>query len=72
MHAKPGTRNKWTRIAPLVILAMGFPPFINSFDNPRLAALRGPDVLQLIAIGMCIGGALALFGAGFLDRRGSS
>jgi hypothetical protein len=55
------TRKKRTVVAALAVLAMGFPPFVNSFDNPRLAGLRGPDVLQLIAIGLCVGLALGIF-----------
>jgi hypothetical protein len=72
MDAKPGTRKKWTKFAPLVVLAMGFPPFINSLDNPHLKGLRGPDVLQLFAIGFCVGGAFGLFMAGFVGGRRSS
>ena len=61
-------RKKRTVFAALAVLAMGFPPFVNSFDNPHLAGLRGPDVLQLVAIGLCVGAALGLF----LGGRASS
>ena len=72
MDAKPGSRKKRTVFAALAVLAMGFPPFINSFDNPHLKGLRGPDVLQLLMIGMCVGAALAIFLVGFLGGRDSS
>ncbi len=43
MDAKPGTRKKGM-FAALFFLVIGFPPLVNSFDNPRLAGLHGPDV----------------------------
>jgi len=52
-----------------MVLAMGFPPFVNSLGNPHLAGLRGPDILQLIAIGFCVGGAFVLFLVGFVGAR---
>jgi len=51
---------------------MGVPPLVNSLGNPRLAGLRGPDILQLTAIGFCAGLALGVFLVGFLGGRGSS
>ncbi len=72
MDAKPGTRKKLRKFAPLAPLLVAIPPFLNSLDNPHLKGLRGPDILQLLAIGMCIGAALALFFAGLHDGRGSS
>jgi hypothetical protein len=65
-------RKKRTVFTALAFLAMGFPPFVNSFDNPRLAGLRGPDILQLTAIGLCVGLSLGLILAGFLGGRESS
>jgi hypothetical protein len=50
-------------------LALAFPPFINSLDNPRLAGLRGPDVLRLVAIGFCVGTAFGTFMFGFFGGR---
>jgi hypothetical protein len=41
----------------LFILLLGFPPFMNSLSNPRLAGLRVPDRLQLFAVGFCVGTA---------------
>ena len=41
----------------------------NSLGNPRLASLRGPDVLQLVAIGVCFGVALATLVAFFRGPR---
>ncbi len=68
MEANAGTRKKWTVFRSLAILAMGIPPLVNSIGNPRLAGLRGPDVLRLIAIGLCVGLALGVFLGG---RRSS-
>ena len=64
-------RKKRSAFAALAFLVIGIPPFVNSLDNPRLAGLRGPDVLQLIAIGLCVGGALSMFLIGFLGGRRS-
>jgi hypothetical protein len=69
---KLGTRTKRTVFVSLAILALGVPPFVNSLGNPRLAGLHGPDVLQLTAIGFCVGGALAIFLVGFIGGRRSS
>ena len=72
MDAKPGTRKKLTKFAPLFVLAMGIPPLLNSIDNPRLAGLRGPDIVRLFAVGFCVGVAFAMFMAGFVGGRESS
>ena len=58
------TRKKRTVFVALAFLALGFPPLVNSLDNPRLAGLRGPDILRLIAIGLCVGLALGVFFVG--------
>jgi hypothetical protein len=63
MDAKPGTRKKRT-LSALFVLAMGILPFLNSLDNPHLKGLRGPDVLQLFSIGLCVGVALGIFFGG--------
>jgi hypothetical protein len=72
MEAKGSTRNKRTVFAALAFWAMGIPPLVNSLGNPRLAGLHGPDVLQLIAIGFCVGLGLGLFLGLFFNGRGSS
>ena len=69
MEAKPGTRKKRTVFATLAVLAMGIPPLVNSLDNPHLAGLHGPDILQLAAIGFCVGLALGLFLVGFFGGQ---
>ena len=69
MEIKQDSRKKRTLLTALVILAMAFPPLLNSIGNPRLAGLRGPDVLRLAAIGFCVGIAFALFLVGFLGER---
>ena len=72
MEAKPSSRKKRTLFAALFFLALGFPPFVNSFDNPHRAGLRGLDILQLIAIGLCVGLALGILLSEFLGGRESS
>jgi hypothetical protein len=69
MDAKPGSRKKRALFASLLLLVMAIPPVVNSIDNPRLAGLRGPDILRLVAIGLCLGGALTMFFVGFLGGR---
>jgi hypothetical protein len=54
-------RKKWTVFAALADLAMGVAPLVNSLGNPRLAGLRGPDILHLAAIGFCVGLSLGMF-----------
>ncbi len=71
MNDKAG-RNKRSVFGALAVLAMGVPPFVNSLGNPRLAGLRGPDVMQLIAIGFCVGGSLGVFLVGVLGGRRSA
>lgn len=72
MEAKQVSRKKWMRFAPFVVLAMGIPPLLNSIDNPRLAGLRGSDILRLFAVGFCVGVAFGMFMAGSVGERGSS
>ena len=61
METTASGRKKWMRFAPLFVLALAFGPFLNSLDNPHLEGLRGPDVLQLFAIGFCVGVSFGLF-----------
>jgi len=70
LETSAGTRRKWKVFRILAILAMGIPPLLNSIGNPRLAGLRGPDVLRLIAIGFCVGVAFGLFLVEFVSFRG--
>lgn len=72
MASQPGTRKKSIKFAPLFILALAVPPFLNSLDNPRVALLHGADILRLIAVGFCIGTAFGLFMAMHVGRRESS
>ena len=65
-------RKKRTLFTSLFILALAFPPFINSLDNPRLVGLRGPDILRLVAIGFCVGVAFGTFMTGFFGGRRAS
>jgi hypothetical protein len=72
MEVKTSPRKKRTVFTSPAFLALGFPPFVNSLDNPRLAGLRVPHVLQPIAIGLSVGLALGIFVTGFFGGRGSS
>lgn len=44
----------------LAILMFGVFALVNSISNPRLKALRGSDILQLLAVGLCFGSGIAL------------
>ena len=57
VEAKSSMRKKLTVFAALALLAMGVAPLVNSLENPRLAGLRGPNILQLTAIGFGMGGS---------------
>ena len=72
MEVKASTRKKRTVFTAFLVLAMGVPPLVNSLGNPRLAGLRGPEILRLAAIGFCVGVAFAMFLGAFLGRRWSS
>jgi hypothetical protein len=63
MEATTNGRKK-RRGAAILVLVMAIPPFVNSLSNPHLAGLRGPDILQLISIGLCVGVAFGLFVGG--------
>lgn len=60
MDANAG-RKKQSAFGYLAPLVFAILLILTCLDNPRLAGLRGPDVLRLIAVGMCIGVALGLF-----------
>lgn len=72
MDAKVSSRRKRALFTSLFFLVIAIPPLVNSLDNPRLAGLRVPDILRLVAVGMCLGGALGAFFVGFLGRGESS
>jgi hypothetical protein len=44
----------------LFMLMLSVPPFLNALGNARIQALHVPDVLQLIAWGLCFGFGLGL------------
>jgi hypothetical protein len=44
----------------LFLLMCAVPLVVNSIGNPRLAALHGPDILRLIAIGLLFGVAIGV------------
>jgi hypothetical protein len=51
-------KRRWLPLFPAVL---GFIPLINSLDNPRVQALHVPDILRLIAVGLCFGVSLGTF-----------
>jgi hypothetical protein len=51
------TSNQRKLIPVGIMTLLGLFPLFNSLSNPHLASLRGPDVLQLVAIGFCFGAA---------------
>jgi hypothetical protein len=61
VEAKTSMRKKRTVLVALALLAMAVPPLVNSLGNPRLAGLHGSDVLQLTAIGFCVGLSFGVF-----------
>ena len=61
---KAARRRKAGVVGGLFVMLFGVPPLINALANPRLAALRGPDVMGLFASGLCFG-----FGFAFLIVR---
>jgi hypothetical protein len=47
-------------IVGVFLLMFGLLPLLNTIGNPRIQALRGTDVLGLIASGLCFGLGLGL------------
>ena len=62
-------RQSRRQMAPLwVPLLFGLLSFFNMVGKPSFATIRGVDVVQLIATGMCFGVALATLGV-FVRRQ---
>jgi hypothetical protein len=54
-------RQRNTRmIVGLFMLMGGVPPLVNALGNPRVQTLHTPDVMGLIAAGLCFGFGLGL------------
>ncbi len=53
---------------PLFPATLGLLPLLNSLSNPRVQALRVPDILRLIAVGMCFGASLGMFFASLAPK----
>ena len=49
-----------TLIVALFMMMLGMAPLLNALSNPRLAAIHGPDIGQLLAVGLCFGFAVGL------------
>jgi hypothetical protein len=57
---RKAARRKARIFVGIFVLMSGVPPLMNAMDNPRLAILHGPDVMGLLASGLCFGFGLAL------------
>ena len=60
---------KRSRFAGLVLGLLGLLVLLNNLGKPRVAALHGPDILGLIASGMCFGVGLVMLMGRFKDRN---
>ncbi len=60
LDQKASRRRKARILVGTLVLVFGLPPLINAMSNPRLATLRGPDFIGLVASGLCFGFGLAL------------
>lgn len=65
------SRAKSVVLPSLFIAMLGLLPLSNAFGNPHLAAARGRDFLQLIAVGFCFGVSFGMLMASFALRRRS-
>jgi hypothetical protein len=65
---KAARRRKARIVVGLFVLLSGVPPLINAMGNPRVATLHGPDVMGLLASGLCFGFGLALLISRFIFR----
>jgi hypothetical protein len=56
-------------IVGLFMVMLGVPPLLNALGNPRVQALHTPDVVGLIASGLCFGFGLGLLLSKFITTR---
>jgi hypothetical protein len=56
-------------IAAVVVLMFGAFALLNMLGNPRLKGMRGPDILQVLAVGLCFGAGIALLAVAMQGRR---
>ena len=68
-----GTMSKFKFVVlPFLFLTwLGLMVLLNALGNPRLATVRGPDMLQLVAVGFCFGTAFGLAIVAFTISRRS-
>lgn len=52
--------NKAVNSVTLLLLVSAVPLVVNLIGDPRLAALHGPDILRLIALGLLFGVAIGV------------
>ncbi|MEO8131973.1 MAG: hypothetical protein ABJF23_06670 [Bryobacteraceae bacterium] len=54
---------KSSRLIGLILALLGSMVLLNNLGKPRIEALHGPDILGLVASGMCLGvGFVGLLG----------
>ena len=63
-------QRKFLRIF-FILTFFGFMGLLAMLDRPTLANIRGVDIVRLIGIGMCFGGAIFSIAAYFHGRRSS-
>ena len=69
-NTKRKQRQRRILIAGLFMMMFGVPPLLNALGNPRVQTLHGPDVLGLIASGLCFGFGLGLLLSKLMFRGG--
>lgn len=57
-------------IVGLFMMMLGVFPLLNAIGNPRVQTLHAPDVLGLIASGLCLGFGLGLLLSRLMFRGG--
>ena len=65
------SRPKSVVLSSLFIAMLGVLPLLNALGNPRFAAARGHDFLQLIAVGFCFGVSFGMLMLSSVSRRRS-
>ena len=66
------SRSRSIVLSSLFVAMLGVLPLLNALENPRFAAARGPDFLQLIAVGFCFGVSFGMLMISFVRRRGDA
>ena len=62
-------RNRRRFVPAFVCVFFGLMAFINVVTKPRFATYYRPDVVTLVAVGMCFGAAIALLAVALRESR---